>query len=111
MAGKVRNLIERDGRYHARMVVPLRLRSILKKVELSVALGPDRRAALRGLPGAVVAFQEQLAEAERQLGSSAAAARSSAISFDANKAALSLYRRSLAFDSELRVKRFAQLNR
>jgi hypothetical protein len=41
MAGKVRHLLERAGRYHAGIVVPERLRPILKKVELSVALGAE----------------------------------------------------------------------
>ena len=50
MAGRVRHLLERAGRYHARIVVPERLRPILKKVELSAALGADRREALRKLP-------------------------------------------------------------
>ncbi|WP_434057389.1 DUF6538 domain-containing protein [Bradyrhizobium japonicum] len=56
-------------RYHARVVVPERLRSILKKVELSASLGADRREALRKFPSVVARFHAQIAEAERGLGS------------------------------------------
>lgn len=101
MAAKVRYLIERDGRYHARVVVAKRLRPILKKVELSVALGADRREALRKLPRAVAQFQEQIAEAERRL-SESERATAPPIAFDAVRAARALYDNSVAFDSELR---------
>lgn len=101
MAAKVRYLIERDGRYHARIVVAKRLRPILKKVELSVALGADRREALRKLPRAVAQFQEQIAEAERRL-SESEHATATPIAFDAVRAARALYDNSVAFDSELR---------
>lgn len=99
MAGKVRYLIERDGRYHARVVVPARLRPIIKKVELSAALGADRRAALRRLPAVVARFHDQLAEAERR---SPEPSSPSLSSFDPARAALDRYRSSIAFDSELR---------
>lgn len=101
MAAKVRYLIHRDGRYHARIVVPGRLRSALNKVELSVALGADRRQALRKLPAAVARFQEQLAVAERRQCTSVESLGQSP-AFDAVKAARALYDGSLAFDSELR---------
>jgi hypothetical protein len=60
MAGKVRHLLERAGRYHARIVVPKRLHPTLKKVELSVALGADRREALRKLPAVVARISGRL---------------------------------------------------
>jgi hypothetical protein len=101
MAGKVRHLLERAGRYHARIVVPKRLRPILKKVELSAALGADRRDALRKLPAVVARFQEEIAEAERRCGSVAERSRSQ-VSFDTVAAARALYESSLTFDSELR---------
>ena len=66
MAGKVRYLIQRDGRYHARIVVPPALRKQVGKVELSAALGPDRKAALRALPAVVARFQEKIAAAARR---------------------------------------------
>ncbi|WP_338012173.1 DUF6538 domain-containing protein [Celeribacter ethanolicus] len=34
MAGKVRHLVNRSGRYHARLVVPKELRTIIGKTEL-----------------------------------------------------------------------------
>lgn len=102
MAGKVRYLIQRDGRYYARIVVAPRLRSILKKRELSEALGSDRRTALRRLPSVIARFQGQLADAERRLCPAVRAVKADPVSFDPLKAARALYDRSLAFDSELR---------
>jgi integrase len=67
MAAKVRNLLAREGRYFARMVVPQELRPIVGKVELRTALGADRRAAIRALPRALAALQDQLAVARRRL--------------------------------------------
>ena len=66
MAGKIRNLVNRSGRYHARLVVPKDLRGIVGKAELRMPLGGDYRAALKLLPGAVTQLQNQIAQAERQ---------------------------------------------
>ena len=66
MAGKVRHLINRSGRYHARLVVPKELRGIVGKTELRSPLGGDYRQALRSLPGAVAQLQHQIALAERK---------------------------------------------
>jgi hypothetical protein len=66
MAGKVRYLIQRDGRYHARIVVPAPLRKWVGKVELSAALGPDRKKAIRELPKVIAGFQEEIAAAARR---------------------------------------------
>lgn len=101
MAGKTRHLLERAGRYYARIVVPERLRSIVNKAELSVALGADRREALRKLPAAVARFQQQIADAEERCKSPAESTRA-AVAFDAVRAARALYDSALAFDSELR---------
>jgi len=68
MAGKVRHLINRSGRYHARLVVPQDLRQIIGKTELREPLGGDYRTALKLLPGAVAQLQHQIALAERKLG-------------------------------------------
>lgn len=46
MAGKIRHLKVRDGRYSARLVVPRELRPIIGKAELEIQLGADRRQAL-----------------------------------------------------------------
>lgn len=41
MAGRVRNLLQREGRFFARVVVPVELRSILGKSEFRAAPGAD----------------------------------------------------------------------
>lgn len=67
MAGKVRHMLNRDGRYFARLVIPKDLRSFMDgKTELRTALGADYRQALKLLPGAVAALQHQIALAERR---------------------------------------------
>ena len=63
----MRYLTQRAGRFHARIVVPERLRNIIGKTELSAPLGADRRQALRKLPAVVASFQDKLGHAERQL--------------------------------------------
>jgi integrase len=68
MAGKVRHLVNRKGRYHARLVVPKNLRRIVGKTELRAPLGGDYRQALKRLPGAVAELQHQIALAERKVG-------------------------------------------
>ncbi|TJW51943.1 MAG: integrase [Mesorhizobium sp.] len=66
MTGRVRNLLNRDGRYFARLVIPKDLRPFLDgKTELRTALGPDYRTALKLLPGAVAALQHKIALGER----------------------------------------------
>jgi hypothetical protein len=47
MAGKIRNLLPRNGRYYARITVPASLRPIVGKRELTEPLGADRTVALR----------------------------------------------------------------
>jgi len=66
MAGKVRNLLNRDGRYFARLVVPKELVRFVGKTELRTPLGPDYREALKKLPGAVALLQHDIALAERR---------------------------------------------
>ena len=68
MAGKVRHLVNRSGRYHARLVVPKELRGIVGKTELRAPLGGDYRQALKALPGAVAQLQHQIALAEQRAG-------------------------------------------
>lgn len=70
MAGKVRHLLERDGRHYARLGVPEGLRSIVGKRELLEPLGADRMRALRRLPAAVATMQATLeaARGEAQRG-------------------------------------------
>lgn len=63
----VRHLLDRDGRYHARVVVPVPLRPAIGKRELLEPLGPDRRDAIRRLPAAVARMQEQIEAAREEL--------------------------------------------
>jgi integrase len=53
MSGKIKNLLNRSGRYYARVAVPASLRPIVGKRELLEALGPDRRTALHKLPSVI----------------------------------------------------------
>ncbi|SIT10887.1 hypothetical protein SAMN05421772_1197 [Paracoccus saliphilus] len=103
MAGATRYLQNRDGRFFARLVVPKDLRKIIGKTELRSSLGPDRRTAMKHLPGAVAVMQDQLARAERQLAASGA----KPIQFGRyplapDQIAARHYARRLAFDEELR---------
>jgi hypothetical protein len=67
MAGRVRNLLNRDGRYFARLVIPKELRPFMAgKTELRTALGPDYRSALKMLPGAVALLQHEISLGERR---------------------------------------------
>ena len=66
MAGKIRHLVNRSGRHHARLVVPKDLREIIGKTELRLPLGGDYGHALKLLPSAVVKLQHQITIAERQ---------------------------------------------
>ncbi|MFG6081394.1 hypothetical protein ACEUZ9_002014 [Paracoccus litorisediminis] len=67
MAGAQRYLLNRDGRFFARLVVPKELRGIVGKSELRTPLGPDRRGAMKLLPTAVAAMQAEIAKAARQV--------------------------------------------
>lgn len=99
MAGKVRYLVNRSGRYHARLVVPKDLRKIVGKTELREPLGGDYRQALKLLPGAVARLQHQIALAEREAGQKSAAPR---YPLAPDQIAHSHYVQRLAFDDRLR---------
>ena len=60
MAGQVRHLKVKDGRFNARIAVPAALRALAGRSELTVPLGGERRAALKLLPEAVARLQRQL---------------------------------------------------
>ena len=102
MAGKVRHMVTRSGRYHARLVVPKVLREIVGKTELRAPLGGDYREALRLLPGAVAQLQHQIAQAERQAGAGQAQAVPARYPLAPAQIAQSHYMQRLAFDDELR---------
>lgn len=101
MAGKVRHLINRSGRYHARLVVPQDLRKIVGRTELRKPLGGDYRQALRMLPGAVAELQHQIAMAERKV-TSATREATARYPLAPDQIAYSHYMQRLAFDDALR---------
>ena len=104
MAGRTRYLIERGGRFHARIVVPQKLRPIIRKTELSRPLGPDRRLALKALSRAVAELQGRLSAAEAQLlqASGKVARPRSLPVLTATEAAQAHFADALVFDSEAR---------
>lgn len=104
MAGKVQYLLNRDGRFFARLVIPKELRPFMKgRRELRTALGPDYRTAVRRLSGAVALLQHEIALAERR----AVEAGERAVTVGryplaVEQIALRNYQARLAFDEELR---------
>ncbi|MDX0695446.1 tyrosine-type recombinase/integrase [Sinorhizobium medicae] len=97
-------LLNRDGRYFARLVIPKELRPFLdNKTELREALGPDRRAALAKLHPAVANLQGQIALAEREAQIAAGAPiEPGRYPLPVDQIALRNYNERLAFDTELR---------
>lgn len=104
MASKHQGLLNRDGRYFSRLVIPKELRPFLNdKTELREALGPDRRAAIAAHHGAMARLQAQIAIAERK----ASIAGGRAIEpgrhpLPVDQIALRNYNDRIAFDTELR---------
>ena len=107
-----RYLLNRDGRYFARLVVPRDLRAFLDgddkgKTELRTPLGPDRRTALQNLHVAVATMQSKLAIAERRHAAAnrqplPLAPRYPSRPIDAPGAAAWTYRAALERDDHLR---------
>ncbi|WP_127111710.1 DUF6538 domain-containing protein [Shimia sediminis] len=97
-----RYLLNRDGRYFARLTVPEHLRKVVGKREFREPLGPDRREALKLLHGAVAKIQHEIAQAERQIGVGQAQAVSVRYPLTPAQIAQSHYMQRLAFDDELR---------
>jgi hypothetical protein len=102
MAGKVRHLVNRSGRYHARLVVPKDLRDVVGKSELRTPLGGDRSQALKKLPGAVAVLQNQIALAEVKKAGQTGAKGEPRYPLSPNELAQNLYTQRLAQDDELR---------
>ena len=69
MAGKIRHLLNCNGRYYARLAVPASLRPIIRKRELTEALDADKRTAERMLPSVIAGMQRKLDAARMQTGS------------------------------------------
>ncbi|MTJ05628.1 MAG: integrase [Sediminimonas qiaohouensis] len=101
MAGRVRHLLNRNGRYYARLVVTKDLRKTIGKTELRTPLGGDYRQALKLLPGAVADLQHRIAIAERSI---AGERRDNAPRYPLTAAQIahSHYIQQLAFDEKLR---------
>jgi integrase len=111
MVGKVRHLVNRSGRYHARLVVPKDLRKLIGKTELRSPLGGDYRQAIKLLPGAVTQLQHQIALAERKVGPGGIDSAPARYPLAPDQLALSHYQQRLAFDDELRNDpRYAQVS-
>ena len=104
MAGKVRHLLERNGRFFARLAVPEALRPILGKRELLEALGGGRREALQALPLAIARMRVQVetARSESRAGKTARATRFRGRRLSVREMAQVHYADQLAFDEELR---------
>lgn len=109
MAAKIRHLLDRDGRYFARLVVPPRLRPYLPgddkgRTELRSALGSDRRTAVARLPSSVARLQHKLGLArlayERATGERSERA---AYPLPVDEIAALDYRSQIDFDAELRA--------
>jgi uncharacterized protein YcbX len=68
MAGRLRYWKEKDGRFWARIAVPVSLRPFLDqpRSELIESLGGDRRLALRLHPAAVARLQREIATAQQK---------------------------------------------
>ena len=104
MPSNPKYLLNRDGRYFTRIVIPKDLRPFLdNKNELRSPLGPDRRTALGRLHTAVAELQSLIAVAERR----AQVAKGEAITpgrypLPVDEIALRNYNERLAFDMQLR---------
>lgn len=103
MAGQVKNLKVKGGRFYARVAVPAHLRPIIGKTELVTPLGGERRAAMKALPAAVATLQRQIATAEAHAaGDRLAETRNPITTADFGRAVWSRYTEALAEDEQTR---------
>lgn len=104
MAKRVQYLLEREGRYYARLVIPRHLRPFLdNKTELRTPLGGDYRGAIKTLHSAVADLQFKLRQAEIEAADAGHAPRTTA-SYPLSKEqmALRLYSIRLTHDDSAR---------
>lgn len=105
MAGQVKNLKVKGGRFYARVAVPAHLRQIIGKTELVAALGGERRAAMKALPAAVATLQRQIAAAEAPTaGDRLADLRSPITTADFGRAVWQRYMAALTEDEQNRAR-------
>lgn len=104
MARQPRYLLNRNGRYFARLVIPKHLRPYLEdKTELREALGPDRKIALSLLHSAVSRMQYAIAKAHEEAAKAGGRiVEPGRYPLPVDQIALKNYHERLAFDSALR---------
>lgn len=102
MAGKIRNLLPRNGRYYARLTVPAPLRPIIGKRELTEPLGADRTVAIRLLSSAIHRMQMELDHARDRVTALNPAAPSRRRPLSVRQMALAHYGRELERDDAAR---------
>lgn len=106
MAAKIKNFLDRDGRYFSRLAVPEKLRPYLgNKTELRKALGGDRREAIAQHTIEIAVLQMILDDAERQYRDAAtkkAATVTPVEPWSIQEIAADNYLDRLAFDIKLR---------
>ncbi|RDJ22831.1 hypothetical protein DWF00_05530 [Bosea caraganae] len=101
-AGKIRNLLPRNGRYYARLTVPASLRPIVGKRELTEPLGADRAVAIRLLSSAIHRMQMELDQARDRVTALNPAAPSRRRPLSVRQMALAHYGRELERDDAAR---------
>jgi integrase len=94
-------MVNRSGRYHARLVVPKGLRGVVGKTELRTPLGGDYRQAMKLLPAAVAKLQSEITEAEQRTGGTVSAVPNR-FPLTPPQMARKHYLERLAFDEEIR---------
>lgn len=102
MAGQVRHLKVKDGRFYARIAVPASLRTLVGRSELTAPLGGERRAALKLLPEAVAGLQRQLALASPETSAASTKQMPPRVALNVNQIALRSYKARLEQDTTLR---------
>jgi hypothetical protein len=102
MAGQVRHLKVKDGRFYARIAVPASLRALVGRSELTAPLGGERRAALKLLPEAVAGLQRQLALAAPETSAGSTKPAQPRMALNVNRIALRSYTARLEQDTNLR---------
>ncbi|MCE7029533.1 DUF6538 domain-containing protein [Jiella avicenniae] len=107
MAGRIKGLIDRNGRFYVRIVIPADLRSFFDgKTELRTPLGPDRREALRRHPAALATLLDSIDHARtlkvHSEGVEAARRERASSPLAIEEIARRHYAERLAFDEELR---------